>query len=57
MYHVHRVEVVEPFEDLDDVARDESFGQVAERLEGLLQRTILDEPMERDRKYAPSDQD
>jgi hypothetical protein len=36
------VEVVESLEDLDDVARDESLGQVTKVLERLLQRSILD---------------
>jgi len=51
------MEVVESFEDLDDVARDESFGQIAERLEGLLERAVLDEPVKMEGEHYADDVD
>lgn len=45
MHDLLAVEIVESLEDLDDVARDESLGQLSKMLERLLQRSILDVPI------------
>ena len=45
MHDVRPVEVLEPFEDLDHVRRDERLGQLAKVLECLLQAPVLDVPV------------